>query len=95
MADGSGAPRQDDPGSGCTPQTQLVSVPEKDLADMARLAVQGRRIQDVLQSVEDALMDAGYEARGGFRSFENRRSKARSYQHANQALGVRRPGDEW
>ena len=31
------------------------------------------------------------EARGGFRSFENCRSKARSYQHANQALGVRPP----
>ena len=36
-------------------------MPEKDLADIARLAAQGRRIQKALQSVEDALMDAGYD----------------------------------
>jgi hypothetical protein len=28
---------------------------------MARLAAQGREIQDALQSVEDALMEAGYD----------------------------------
>jgi hypothetical protein len=28
---------------------------------MARFAAQGRSLQDVLQAVEDALMDGGYE----------------------------------